>query len=151
MDFLHKPISNIDEPIYFLVSSVEEPYYFVRMKGIIRESTITDEVVTYRIQLTNILEPVDIIRHCIVGKHFRMKCIRRKTSPYKDLRIRGISVTDAELSTAIVNQLKRSYFDVSIMTTFTNENVMNDKLSLVNLHNIDILTRRVEFLSKRQM
>lgn len=151
MDFLHKPISNIDEPIYFLVSSVEEPYYFVRMQGIIRESTITDEVVTYRIQLTNILEPIDIIRQCIVGKHFRMKCIRRKTSPYKDLRIHGFSATDTDLRMIIINQLKKSYFDVSIMTTFTNEDVMNEKLSLVNSHNIDILTRRVEFLSKRMI
>lgn len=151
MDFLHKPISNIDDQIYFLVSSVEEPYYFVRMQGVIRESTITDEVVTYRIQLTNILEPADIIRQCIVGKHFRMKCIRRKTSPYKDLRIHGYSANDTDLRMNIINQLKKSYFDVSIMTTFTNEDVMNEKLSLVNSHNIDILTRRVEFLSKRMI
>lgn len=151
MDFLHKKISKIDDVLYFLCSSVEEPYYFVRMKGLIKEMTVTDELVTYRLQLLEILEPTNIIRECIVGKRFRMKCIRRKQSPYKDALIRGSNLPDGQLQTTIKNQLKNSYFDISIMTTFTNESQMNEKLELVNQYNIDKLMRRVEFLSHRQI
>lgn len=151
MDFLHKKISRVDDVVYFLCSSVEEPYYFVRMKGQIKEMTVTDDIVTYRLQLIEILESLDIIRECVVGKHFRLKCIRRKQHPIKDKLIRGTHLGDGQLRTSINNQLKSSYFDISIMTTFSDENTMNEKLEMVNKYNIDKLSRRVEFLSHRQI
>lgn len=152
MDVLHKTLSQVGDTIYFLTSSVEEPYYWIRMKGEIMETSITDTVITYRIQLKEILEPNSIIRTCIAGKHFRIRSIRKVQKPFLDYAIKcRLDVPDAKMSSHIINQMKSRWFDVSIMTTFLDEQSMCDTLQKVNKHNIDVLMRRADFLSHRNL
>lgn len=152
MDLLHKTLSQVGDEIYFLTSSVEEPYYWVRMKGEIKELTVTDTVISYRIQLKEILEPNSIIRECIAQKKFRIRSIKKKQKPFLDYLIRcRINIPDVQMSKYIIDQMKNRWFDVSIMTTFFEEDTMNDKLALINKHNIDILMRRADFLSHRNI
>lgn len=152
MDVLHKTLSQVGDEIYFLTSSVEEPYYWVRMKGEIMETTVTDTVITYRIQLKEILEPNSIIRTCIAGKRFRIRSIRKVQKPFFDYAIRcRIDIPDTKMSEHIISQMKRRWFDVSIMITFLTEESMNATLEKVNKHNIDVLIRRADFLSHRNL
>lgn len=151
MDILHKEISKIGDILYFIVSSVEEPYFFYRMKGEIMEMTVTDDHVSYRLKLHEILEDEDTIRGYIVGKHFRMKCIKKKVTPYIDKKIRGTGVSSQQLISYIKNSLSLSWFDVSIMTTFKTEDQMNEAVSKVNMYNIDKLSSKIDYLSKRNI
>lgn len=151
MDLLHKKISEVGDIVYFICSPIEEPYYFVRLRGEIMEVTVTDEHVSYRLKLVEIVEPMSIIRDCMCGKHFRMKCMRRKTSHYLDKMVRGSDFKDTELASGIVKRLSKNWFDVSIMTTFHEQDDMDNKLSIINQYNIDRLTNRVDFLSKRSL
>lgn len=152
MDVLHKTLSQVGDEIYFLTSSVEEPYYWVRMKGEIMEISVSETVITYRIQLKEILEPNSIIRTCIAGKHFRVRLIRKIQKPFLDYAIRcKVDVPDTKMSSHIINQMKKRWFDVSIMTTFLDETSMNATLEKVNKHNIDVLMRRADFLSHRNL
>lgn len=149
MDLLHRTLSAVGDQVYFICSSIEEPYYFVRMRGEIMETTITDEHISYRLRLTEILEPVSIIRECIANKHFRMKRVRRKTSHYLDMNIRGTDLSDNDLAAGIIKRVQKNWFDISIMTTFLTQEEMDQKLSRVNQYNIDRLMKRADFLGKR--
>ena len=149
MDLLHRTLSSVGEYVYFICSSIEEPYYFVRMRGEIMESTVTDEHISYRLRLTEILEPTSVVRECIANKHFRMKCVRKKTSHYLDKVIRGTDLSDMDLVPGIIKRVQKNWFDISIMTTFLSQEEMDQKLSRVNQYNIDKLMKRVDFLSKR--
>lgn len=152
MDILHKNLSQIGDSIYFLISSVEEPYYWLRMKGEIMEISASDTIITYRIRLNEILESIEIIRNYICWKHYRIRSIKKKQKPFLDYYIKSrIDIPDERLVSFIVDQMKNRWFDVSIMTTFDTEQKMNDRLSIVNKHNIDILSKRIDFLSKRNL
>lgn len=152
MDILHKKLSQVGDTIFFLTSSVEEPYYWIRMKGEVMEITYTDDIITYRIQLKEILEPHSIIRTLICGHHFRIRSIRKKQKPFFDYSIKcKINVPDNDMLNIIINQMKNRWFDVSIMTTFLNEDDMNEKLQQINKHNIDVLMKRIDFLSHRNI
>lgn len=152
MDLLHKPLSQVGDLIYFIISSVEEPYYYVRFRGEIMEVSVSETQVTYRIKPKEILETYDVIRSCICGKHFRIRNIKASQRPFVDYMIKcRANVADTDMISVILRQMEKRWFDVSIMTTFLTEDNMNDKLSSVNKYNIDVLTRRVDFLSKRNL
>lgn len=147
MDILHRKLLKPGDKCYFIRSSVEEPFIYLRFEGEIKEVETTDDIIQYRIAITNILEEYQFLLLHMDNVRFRVK--NTECNRYIDKFFYIYSLNTSNFINDFIFTYKKYWFDVPSVFVFTDIQTMTEYLEELNKHLSDKLVSTIKILSNR--
>lgn len=153
MDLLHRKIKEVNEELYFLISSNENPYYFIQCFGVIRNTRIYDDVIIYDVQIMDVLETKDYLNEVLQNNQtFKIfRNTKRTKRWYNKKVISNTFINNIDnIKHLFLNNFKKHLFEVPCMMSFDSYEEMNQNVINLNSEFITILNEKIDFLVKRK-
>lgn len=151
MDLLHRKIKDINEDVYFLISSIENPYYFIQCHGIINNVIVHQDIIIYNIKVLDVLESSDMLLKLLMNnQRYRVYQNTKKYGRTINKKIITNKLTTQNIKQSFLNIFKKYYFEVPCMFTFDSYDEMKSNLTTLNTELISLLNERIEFITRRQ-
>lgn len=148
MDILQRKLLDSGADCYIIRASLDHPFVYLRFSGRVIRRYTNNDIISYHVQITDVLEDKDMIRQFMNRSRFRTYNENNGRVTNQVLYTYDI-LDDAGFQQKFTNRYRMSYFDLHSSLVFESAADMQTAFSKANGHLINKLKTSLNILKSR--